>query len=615
VGQIVKQVLFEEDGHFRVGTILAEAGSSFQVEAAHGKRSKVKAAAILLRFDGQGLANFMAEAQKLSEELDPQFLWEASGAAEFGFEDLAREYYGRAATPHEATAVALLLHGNPIYFYKRGKGRYQAAPEANLKAALAGVEKRRKQQEQIDAWAGELAAGKLPEALGSKVDTLLFKPDKTSLEWRALDQAASAAGLAPPKLLAAAGAYAGPEDYFLRRFAFEHFPRGLGFPESGALETPSSLPEATVTPFSIDDEETTEIDDAFSLQSRDDGGLRVGIHIAAPSLLFGRGHALEALARERLSTVYFPGGKITMLPDDAVQEATLAEGKRMPAASLYLDVAPDGMTVTGAESRLEWITIADNLRLADLDVRMDEAAVGSGRIEGAHGGDLYKLWILARALKAARGAGDEKPDRLDYTFRVAGGRVAIVPRKRGSPVDTVVSELMILLNSTWGKLLAERGYDAIYRNQKGGKTRMDVTPGEHEWLGVSHYAWASSPLRRFTDLANQRQLAAMLQGTEPAYARAELEAAARDFDTTYEAYNEHQRALERYWCLKFIQQEGIAETGATVIRDDLVRIDGMPLVLRMVGLPGATASNERVKVAFGEVDLWETHVLARYAGK
>ena len=611
----MKQVLFEEDGQFRVGTILADAGASFQVEAAHGKRSKVKAAAILLRFDGQGLAHFIADAQKLTDELDPQFLWEASGAEEFGFEDLARDYYGRSPTPQEATAVALLLHGHPIYFYKRGKGRYQAAPETNLKAALAGVEKRRKQQEQIDAWAGELAAGKLPEALGPKVDAMLFKPDKTSLEWRALDQAASAAGLAPPRLLAAAGAFAGPEEYFLRRFAFEHFPRGLGFPEAGALDSPRDLPEGPARPFSIDDEETTEIDDAFSLQPKADGGLTVGIHIAAPSLLFGRGHALEAVARERLSTVYFPGGKITMLPDAAVQEATLAQGRRMPAASLYLEVAPDGTTVTGSESRLEWITIADNLRLADLDVRMDEAAVASGRIEGAHGEDLHRLWRLARALKVLRGAGDEKSDRLDYTFRVSEGRVAIVPRKRGSPVDTLVSELMILLNSTWGKLLAERGYDAIYRNQKGGKTRMDVTPGEHEWLGVSHYAWASSPLRRFTDLANQRQLAAMLQASEPAYSRAELEAAARDFDTTYEAYAEHQRALERYWCLKYILQEGIAETGATVIRDDLVRIDGMPLVLRIVGLPAGTASNERVRVVFGEADLWETHVLARYAGK
>jgi exoribonuclease-2 len=611
----MKQVLFEEDGAFRVGTILADAAASFQVEAAHGKRSKVKATAILLRFDGQGLTHFMADAQKLSEELDPQFLWEASGEAEFGFEDLAREYYGRAPTPQEATAVALLLHGHPIYFYKRGKGRYQAAAEQNLKAALAGVEKRRKQQEQVDAWAGELAAGILPEALGPKVDTLLFKPDKASLEWKALDQAATAKGLSPPKLLAASGALAGPEDYFLRRFAFEHFPRGLGFPEFTPLATTAELPEAAVAPFSIDDEETTEIDDAFSVRRRDDGGFTIGIHIAAPSLLFGREHALETVARERMSTVYFPGGKITMLPDTAVQEATLAQGRRMPAASLYLEVAADGVTVASSDSRLEWVTIADNLRLSDLDKRMEEEAVAAGRIEGLHGEDLWILWRLARALKALRGAGDEKLDRLDYTFRVAEGRVAIVPRKRGSPVDTLVSELMIRLNSSWGKLLAERGYDAVYRNQKGGKTRMEVVPGEHEWLGVSHYAWASSPLRRFSDLANQRQLVAMLSGAEPAYTRDELTAAARDFDTQYEAYNEHQRALERYWCLRFILQEGIEETGATVIRDDLVRIDDMPLVLRVVGLPGGTAANERVKVAFGEVDLWEVHVLARYAGK
>jgi exoribonuclease-2 len=106
----------------------------------------------------------------------------------------------------------------------------------------------------------------------------------------------------------------------------------------------------------------------------------------------------------------------------------------------------------------------------------------------------------------------------------------------------------------------------------------------------------------------------MLRSEEPAYSRDELTTAARDFDTAYEAYAEHQRTLERHWCLRYLVQEGIAETGASVIRDDLLRIDGMPLVVRAVGLP-ATASGERVRVAFGEVDLWENHVLARYAGK
>lgn len=611
----MKQVLFEEDGAFRVGTILAEAGASLQVEAAHGKRSKVKAASILLRFDGQSLTAFMPDAQKLAEQIDPQFLWEVCGREEFGFDALAAEYFGRVPTPQEATAVALTLHANPIHFYKRGKGRYQAAPEENVKAALAGVEKKRRQQEQVDAWAAELAAGRVPEPIGAKLELLLFKPDKMTLEWRALDQAATAAGLSPPRLLAAAGALAGPEDYFLRRFTFEFFPQGTAFPDVGALSMPEGLPEASATRvFSIDDAETTEIDDAFSVERQDDGMLRIGVHIAAPALLFGRDHPLEAIARERLSTVYFPGGKITMLPGDAVERATLAQGRRVPAASLYLQVDPASFEVRAADSRLEWITIADNLRLAELDTRLNETSVAEGRIEGAHGEDLFTLWRLAKVLKAARGAGEEKSDRMDYTIRVDQGRVSIEQRRRGTPVDTLVSELMIHVNSTWGKLLSERGYDALYRNQKGAKTRMEVEPGAHEWLGVSHYAWASSPLRRYTDLANQRQLAALLRGEEPAYSREELVTAARDFEAAYEAYADHQRNLERFWCLKYLAQEGIETADATIIREELVRIEGLPLVCRAIGLP-AGVSGDRVRVAFGEVDLWEANVLCRYAGK
>ncbi|HTS85943.1 MAG TPA: RNB domain-containing ribonuclease [Usitatibacter sp.] len=614
MGEVVKQVFFEEDGAFRVGTILSEAGASVHVEAAHGKRSKLKAAAILLRFDGEALAGFMPEAQKLSEPIDPKFLWEVCGPGEFGFDALAREYFGHEPTPQEAAAVALALHAHPMYFYKRGKGHYQAAPEENLRAALAGAEKKRRQQEQVDAWSAELAAGRVPEALAAKVNALLFKPDKTSLEWRALDAAASRAGMAPPRVLAAAGALAGPEDYFLRRFAFEFFPRGLGFPELAAPAEPQGLAESKVAAFSIDDADTTEIDDAFSLEAAADGKLRVGVHIAAPALWFPRGGALEAIARERLCTAYFPGGKVTMLPPQAVEHATLAQGRRVPSASLYLTVDPASLAVEAAESRLEWITVADNLRIAEVETRLNGESVAAGKVEGAHGAELLFLWRLARSLKAARGAAEERSDRPDYTIRVDGGRVAIEPRQRGTPVDTVVAELMIHVNATWGKLLADRGYDAIYRNQKGGKTRMEVEPAAHEWLGVSHYAWASSPLRRFSDLANQRQLVALLAGAQPAYSREELIAAARDFETAHDAYAEHQRLLERYWCLKYLLQEGIETAEATVVRDELVRIEGMPLVCRAVGLP-ATAPGERIRVAFGEVDLWEANVLARYAGK
>jgi exoribonuclease-2 len=610
----MKQVLFEEDGAFRVGSILAEAGAAFQVEAAHGKRSKVKANAVLLRFDGQALSGFMQEAQAQAEAVDPQFLWEVCGAGEFGFAELAREYHGHAPTPVEAAAVLLALHAAPMYFYRRGKGRYQAAPEENLKAALAGLEKKRRQQEQVDAWAARLAQGDVAPEIATRLDALLFKPDKMSLEWRALDQAATQAGLPAPQFLARIGALAGPEDYFLRRFAFEFFPGGLGFPEVAPVAAPAGLPPAAAPAFSIDDHETTEIDDAFSVERLADGRLRVGVHIAAPALFFGRDHALEALARGRLSTVYFPGGKITMLPESAIAEATLGEGREVAAASLYLDLDPDTLEIAASASRLERVAIASNLHIVELEKRLHEESLAAGVVEGAHGEDLLLLWRLARKLRAARGAGEEKSERLDYTFRVEDGRVAIEPRRRGTPIDTLVSELMIHVNSTWGRLLAEAGVPAIYRNQRGIKTRMEIEPGAHEWLGVTHYAWSSSPLRRFSDLANQRQLAALLRGEAPPYTREELGAAARDFETAYEAYAEHQRLLERYWCLRWIEQEGVEGADATLIRDELVRLEGVPLVCRATGLPPC-APGDRVRVAFGEPDPWEVNLPCRYAGR
>jgi exoribonuclease-2 len=178
----------------------------------------------------------------------------------------------------------------------------------------------------------------------------------------------------------------------------------------------------------------------------------------------------------------------------------------------------------------------------------------------------------------------------------------------------LVSELMIHVNATWGRLLADQGLPAIYRNQRGIKTRMEVEPGTHEWLGVSHYAWSSSPLRRFADLANQRQLAAALRHEPPAFTREELAEAARDFEGAYEAYAEHQRTLERYWVLRYLLQEGLGEADATVIRDELVRVVGVPLVCRAIGLP-ASAPGDKVRIAFGEPDLWEPGVLCRYAGR
>src|SRR5687768_3719489 len=179
-------VFYEEEGALKVGAVLADNNTSLQVEAPHGKRSKVKSASVLFRFEQPGIADFMARAQAAADELDLDFLWECSSGDEFGYEDLAREYYGRAPSSVEAAGVLLRLHGAPMYFYKRARGRYKAAPEDALRAALASVERKKQQAIAREAYVAQLTAGRLPPEFLPVLDTLLYRPDRNSNEWKAL---------------------------------------------------------------------------------------------------------------------------------------------------------------------------------------------------------------------------------------------------------------------------------------------------------------------------------------------------------------------------------------------------------------------------------------------
>ncbi|MFI4925690.1 MAG: RNB domain-containing ribonuclease, partial [Vicinamibacteria bacterium] len=142
-------VLFEDDGLLKAGAVLADQDTSLQVEVSTGRRIKVKAANVLMRFPTPGPGEALAQAAALASALDPQFLWDVSGDDEFGFDALARDYYGEHASAPEKLAVLQLLHAAPMYFYKRGKGRYRKATPDALAAALASVERKKREAVQI----------------------------------------------------------------------------------------------------------------------------------------------------------------------------------------------------------------------------------------------------------------------------------------------------------------------------------------------------------------------------------------------------------------------------------------------------------------------------------
>ena len=612
-------LLFEEDGAFKTGTILTDNDASLQVETPHGKRLKLKSNHVLMRFAQPSAGDLLLRAEAEAEGLDTEFLWEVCGDDEFAFSDFAREYFGHEPSPVESAAVLLRLHAAPIYFHRKGRGRFRKAPAEILQAALAGLEKKKQQAAAIERMRDELLAGTLPEELRPLQRQLLYKPDRNRLETKALEAACAESGKSAAHLFLDCGALGSTHELHFDRFLFEYFPAGTGFPPVEPPAEPTDLPLAAVRAFSIDDAATTEIDDAFSITPTD-AGWRIGIHIAAPGIGFGRDSALDAIARERLSTVYMPGNKITMLPEDIVARFTLGEGRDCPALSLYLDVSRD-LIVTGHSSRVERVPVVANLRHHDIEPVFNETTLAEGGPDFPWKAELTLLWELATVLEAGRGKPAANQNQVDFNFSVdwsqttadGPGRIEIGRRSRGSPLDKLVAELMIAANSTWGKALAEAGIPALYRAQTGGKVRMTTAAAPHEGLGVDCYAWSSSPLRRYVDLVNQWQLIAWVKGEAPAFPpkSPDLIAAMRDFELTYAAYAEFQRGMERYWCLRWLRQAGHPAMSARVLRESLVRLEAIPLIFKVPSMP-TLPPGTRVQLAIDSTDLVDIDVRATY---
>lgn len=599
-------LFFEESGDFKAGAVLTHTGDSYQVELPGGKRVKVRARDVLLQYANQTPAHLLEDAHTISDDIDLDFLWEVAGQEEFSFADLGKEYFGHDPLPHEAAGLLFRLHSAPMYFYKRGKGRYKAAPPDALKAALVSVE-RKKQQALIQTqYVEELKARRLPEAMQSLAMQLLFKPDKNSIEYKALTTACTELQTTPQRLMLDVGGIVSPLDLHLSKFLFEYFPRGAGFPSIPIPEAPSELPVADVSAFSIDDVTTTEIDDAFSVKRLDDGMVQIGIHIAAPGLAIQPDDTIDVMARHRLSTVYMPGDKITMLPDELVERYTLGAGKTRPALSLYTTLNPADWSVIATQTKIEAVPISSNLHHNVMDALVTEEALVENTGDFPHKDEIVLLWQWANLLQQGRmakresfGLRPEQTNRVDFNFYVEDGIVKIERRNRGAPLDKIVAELMIYANSTWGKLMHEHGVPGIYRSQgrSGGgwaarmQVRMGTHAAPHQGLGVDQYAWSTSPLRRYTDLVNQWQIMACVrQGvTAPLTAPfrhkdADLFAIVSSFDAAYGAYADFQARMERYWCLRWLAQENIRQVDAVVLREDVLRMADIPLIIRLPGL-------------------------------
>ncbi|QMT31677.1 ribonuclease catalytic domain-containing protein [Alysiella filiformis] len=610
-------IFYEESGQFKAAQIVQKNDASYQADTQHGKRVKIKTSNVFFEFNGN-MDDFMQSAQAEANDMDTELLWESVGADEFSFESAAQEYFGAKPNTIQQAATLMALYAAPMYFHKKNKGIFKAAPEDVLKQALAAIERKAQQDAQMQSWADALVSGSLPDEIATELPQILHAPDKQSLAYKAFHKAADALKMSAYELAKHTGGITSVPQYLLQRFEIKYFPRGTSFPQIDVPTLPENLQVADVQAFSIDDLSTTEVDDALSVQDLGNGVKRVGIHIAAPALGIQAASEMEDIVLQRLSTVYFPANKITMLPENWVGAFSLDEGKNVPAFSIYFDVDAD-YQLSEPESRIELVPIVANLRIQNIEPFFN-SETGVGNADNPqfpfHAECLYLL-ELAQQLQKQR---DRFPDpslpkKYDYGIDFdENDKVIITRRERGSPIDTLVSEMMILANTSWAKLLHDKELGGLFRVQPSGRVRMSTHSEPHIGMNVAHYGWFTSPLRRACDYINQKQLQAALNGSAPRFAKndSDLFVALNNFETAYTAYRAFQDMMESYWAMVWLQQENVREINAVLLKDDLVRLEGVPLVARATGIPMEIAPKSMLKLAVQEVDTETQFVALKY---
>ncbi len=653
--------LFEDSGKLHSGRILSQAQASAQIELDTGKRLKVKDAAVLLKFESPEPSVLLSQANSTAKEVDLQIAWEFAPSEEFSFQDLSIEYFSATPSLSEQVAMLLTLQGAPHYFRRAGKGRFKKASAEVIEQALVAIERKKEAAAQLDAWATQLASGVCPQPVLQDIYKILFKPDKNSAAYKCVVEAAKRSQAPAIEVLKRAGAIASAYEFHWQRFLFDHFPKGIAFPTQTPEPEPAhikslteSLPLSLAKAYSIDDSQTTEIDDALSVQGLGTESVTVGVHIAAPALWIKTQDPVDLIARARLSTVYMPGAKITMLPKSIIEHFTLTEGRACPALSLYVTFDAKTLTVQNTQTKVERVYIERNLRHDQLDqivttqwLNAEPTNAGGEEDEQAAylpKAELSFLHRLALHLKAAREVVRGKPEnfnRPDFNFLIdrsdedlntgaalkGDEPVRLVPRHRGAPLDLIVAEAMILANSTWGKLMADLGVPGIYRSQAsmapGIKVRMGTRALPHAGIGVPCYAWSTSPLRRYTDLVNQWQICACAEHGATAALVAPFKPKDTDllviiasFDSTYSAYNAYQSSMERYWTLKYLEQQRIEELTVGIFKTypgtpPLARADTLPLVLSIHGAPELQRGS-LVRVRLSGIDLMTLDIKADF---
>jgi exoribonuclease-2 len=573
-------------------------------------------------------------------EVDVELLWQSLGGKQREMEptELAELFFAET-TPEAASAVFRALSQDNLFFKRKG---VQFLPRTEEQISVEVTRRQRqRQREEFREHATKLVEqllkkdAEIPEEASAIIDRIQnWLRYRTGDEIGILLEETVGAGKARDTaydILLRAGRVDPSIDRFLvaagidpdfspqlidaadRLSPYDHVSSDLEAARYRACA--SRLEYQDLAAFTIDDEDTMEVDDALTVQHQGNE-IVVGIHIADVSAFVAKDDVLDAEASRRSSTIYLPSMSVRMFPERLSTDlASLRAGAFRPAYTVEVRFDLQGNR-TGYRIALSTINVQTRLSYdeADLAIESDEA--------------LRTLLQIAKQLQDARSKrGAITFRRPELKIRVHGEEIKIAKINPNSPSRFVVSEMMILANGLSADFASVNNVPVIYRTQEPRealavedkplvealafdrlrktfkRSRLSLTPGLHSGLGLNAYTQASSPIRRYADLVTQRQFTAMLSGGTMPYAREEL----LNILATAETAEQEIRAIEdrstNYWLLKYLARNKKEEVLSAVVLDQKGNIELEDYYLRSkIAGPGKQQPGDTITVRIETID-------------
>ena len=536
----------------------------------------------------------------LKEKINVKELWELikDENESYDYKYLAQLCFGEDVTDDHVSALIRALFDDKLFFRMKD-GQFNPNPEEKIDVILKQQEEENQKEEKIasgSAWLikamkeGSVTPGTYDPAI---IDTLidLSINGKDANEYKFGKELLERAGISDTgearRILVKLGIWEKDEPLDLIRYKIRQ-----SFSDE-QLDQASKLNKKVIRNtgyedlchlniFTIDGADTLDFDDALSVDFHDDY-IQVGIHITDVSSVVDAGSILEDEALLRGSSLYLPRRQIPMFPPELSHERlSLKKDTERQALSLLVNFDMNG-------DLFDYRFVPSIIKVRE---QLSYDKVNS--IYETENDTIYH-YLLRLAQKRKRYRVEQGalilslPELNISVDKSSTINMELVSQE--TPSRTIVAEMMILYNWLAARFCRDNHIPTIYRGQKEPNEKLpledtgyvyyvfrqrrklhpliiDVEPHPHAGLGLDTYINVTSPIRRFFDLASQRQMLSFMFKGIPFYNREELERIRVQVTSSLKDLNTVRRNRYNYWINRYLENQ-IGNTFSAIVLDVL----------------------------------------------